>query len=372
MARLPGALLLLLAAMGPALGISLTESDLTRLSTAPTAEGSPSWASDHLLFHVADGALATVDLADSGPKTPREVDGKTWVFDPDPLAASAVRAYSGTLGRIESITEVAVSPDGATLAFISNHRSASPDLWLARADGSSARPLYAEPTAEAAPAWSADGRALWVASQGRLLRVDAETGGAKEVKAVGVSPPIEEYRDPAPGPDGTSLAFVARSAGEVAFDLWVMGTDGSNPRRLTRTAEAEAHPSWFPDGGRLAFQVDGTVSLIGADGTGLEPLRTRPPLGRVARPAVSPDGSAIAVVSDFAGSDDIWLLRLPGGGAPASSPAATAPPAAPSPAPESAPASAPTATPAQPGGGAALALLALFAAGLLLWRPRKT
>lgn len=344
--------------LSPALALTATEGDLTRVSASPGAEGSPSWSGPSTLVYVTPSGLARVDVAAAGAKTPRTFQGRTWVFDPSGLDSATVplRAYSPTQGALEPPAEVAALPGVDGVAAISRHRSVSPDLWVVRSDGT-ARPLYTEPTVESSPAWEPGGGSIWVASQGRLLRVDAATGAAAEVKAAVLETSIVEYRDPAPSPDGSLVAFVGRAAGETSLDLWLMEKGGQNPRRLTHSPQAEGRPSWFPDGKRLAVQVDSGLALVNADGSGFEAVTTRPDLGRMVRPAVSPDGTSIAFVSRFGGSDDIWLLKLPGAPSPSPTPAPT-PAQTPSP-PE------PSPTPKQPGFEAAPALAALAALALL-------
>jgi Tol biopolymer transport system component len=72
-------------------------------------------------------------------------------------------------------------------------------------------------------------------------------------------------QDPVFSPDGRRIAFVSDrnengelSYGDRAFfanELYVAQSDGSRPRRLTRTrALNERHPSWLPSGKRLAYQ----------------------------------------------------------------------------------------------------------------------
>ena len=58
-----------------------------------------------------------------------------------------------------------------------------------------------------------------------------------------------------------------------ANELYVMGADGGNPKRLTVTKGLdEESPSWSPDGGRIAYAREGPASfvrqlmVIGADG----------------------------------------------------------------------------------------------------------
>jgi Tol biopolymer transport system component len=54
-------------------------------------------------------------------------------------------------------------------------------------------------------------------------------------------------------PDGSRIAYVSSEA-DGKGDIWVMQTDGSNPRRVTVRDEAyDYFPSWSPDGSRIVF-----------------------------------------------------------------------------------------------------------------------
>jgi Tol biopolymer transport system component len=70
---------------------------------------------------------------------------------------------------------------------------------------------------------------------------------------------------PVPSPDGRLIAFVSTRSG---FDaVWVMNSDGSNPRRVTERLEDDVHDlsgiAWSPDGSKLAFQA--TLEPAGKD-----------------------------------------------------------------------------------------------------------
>ena len=79
---------------------------------------------------------------------------------------------------------------------------------------------------------------------------------------------------PAFSADGTQIAFVSdrdqngiHRTGEdeeaVANELYVMDADGSNPRRLTTSAELdESSATWSPDGEWIAYAREGPASFV--------------------------------------------------------------------------------------------------------------
>ena len=53
-------------------------------------------------------------------------------------------------------------------------------------------------------------------------------------------------------PDGRYIAFESKRDGN--WEIYVMDSDGSNPRRLTDHPAEDKYPSWSPDGRYIAFQ----------------------------------------------------------------------------------------------------------------------
>lgn len=97
-------------------------------------------------------------------------------------------------------------------------------------------------------------------------------------KSVGPLHPVSVYPltslpgqelDPTLSPDGKQVAFSADS-GTGNFDLFVVGTDGGEPRRLTASADRDLHPAFSPDGQTIAFLRASSAGIevwtIGVDG----------------------------------------------------------------------------------------------------------
>jgi len=114
------------------------------------------------------------------------------------------------------------SPDGKTIAF---SRLADPSLpieeatlYRADADGSQLRALGPEPVRGVSPAWSPDGRRIAFVS-------------------------FADHNGPACPVDGCP------PSGEI----YVVDADGTGLTRLTTSEADDEHPTWSPNGSRIAF-----------------------------------------------------------------------------------------------------------------------
>ena len=117
--------------------------------------------------------------------------------------------------------------------------------------------------------------------------------------------------DPAPSPDGRSVAFASRGW------IWVMDVATGVARRLTRGGGIDARPAWSPDGQAIAFVRDDTrdtrIVWVAAS-TGAELGRVDSP-GIDLDPAFSTDGTKIFYSSAEAaeGALDLWAVDVASG-----------------------------------------------------------
>lgn len=109
-----------------------------------------------------------------------------------------------------------------------------------------------------------------------ILTLMLPTGAVAEKRALTIDDlyRIKNVLDPQISPDGTRIAFTVTSYsledGTSNSDIYVIGSRGGEPKRLTRDPKADWHPRWSPDGRTLLFlssRESGTqVWLLPVDG----------------------------------------------------------------------------------------------------------
>ncbi len=116
---------------------------------------------------------------------------------------------------------------------------------------------------------------------------------------------------------GSKLAFTSNRTG--TYNIYLVNADGSGLRQLTRfRAGNVARPSLSPDGSAVVFQhqdkPEGTwdVWVVGTDGS--KPRNLTPDASDEGAPTWSPDGTKIAFGSNRAGAFDLFVMNPDGSG----------------------------------------------------------
>jgi TolB protein len=152
------------------------------------------------------------------------------------------------------------SPDGQQIAFVSDHNSAMPSLWVMHADGSGRRSLTLpglQAEAVDSMAWSPDGAQLAITmfnepgpTQIALVPMDRSAHQQAHV----LTDLLGGALDPAWSPDGTWLAFAGRDG--YAVEMYAEQADGTSTEKLTSDGLMARSPAWSPDGRHLAYLVN--------------------------------------------------------------------------------------------------------------------
>ena len=219
-----------------------------------------------------------------------------------------------------------LSPDGATMAFVSD-RDFFNDIYIADAvDGEHADKLIKGERSETfeslrflrvGMAFSPDGRYLAFSSKAgerdALYIMDVEDEDIVDAHRFD----LDGIETPSWSPDGRRLVFTGQKAG--TSDLYVVNRDGSGLDRLTNDRYAQRDPVWSPDGKRIAFTTEfgpGTDFDLLAYGDyqiGVLDLESREvtyapdPKGKNINPQWGPDGRTLAFLSDRTGITNIFL-----------------------------------------------------------------
>jgi len=161
------------------------------------------------------------------------------------------------------------SPDGKTIAFVSNISGRS-NIWLVPSEGGWPTQLTVSDQRQARPAWSPDGK--WIAymsdydgdEQWDIFLVSPKSG---EVRNVTNTREIAE-EDPVWSPDGRYLAYMVKPKSSSVFEIDVLDTvlrDVNHITTGTSNDKMNVRPIWSRDGKWIAYtqeQAKGTNSNI--------------------------------------------------------------------------------------------------------------
>lgn len=278
----------------------------------------------HATHQARNGLIAFVNAA----------PGRIWVGAAD---GTGLRKLTTEKGKFDD-WDPQWSPDGSSVVY--DRCADKCQVWTVRSDGSGSRLVSPASEDDGEAAWSPDGKRFaysrWIGvvkgdypEHSEIWTMNATGTGRRSLTSVTDAAPFSasvEY--PSWSPDGTQLVFAVHDsktgANPNAWALFIVGSDGGDPRQLTPWAlNAGGKSDWAPDGTAILFKAisrvhkeHGNLYTIHPDGTGLKQLTHYPEPKTLNAGSFSPDGKWI-VMSRFTGTPypDIYVMRADGSGA---------------------------------------------------------
>jgi Tol biopolymer transport system component len=293
---------------------------------------------------VAEDALGDqVDFAFADPDAPGAADegdeeaqrlADMRDLPPLPQHGDATQIVSQKLGGGGLNIGPSVSPDGSRVVFLSEKDLFAIEMFLADAEtGEIVRRLTKAAVdshmqslqfINSSGGWSPDGRhfafGVIIHGQPAVTIVEAESGDkVREIRFK----ELGEIYTPSYSPDGRSLVFAAIVNGYT--DLFILDLETEQLRRLTSDFYSDLQPSWSPDGGAIAFVTDrfstdlATLSYgnyrLGLIDPSTGEIQAMPVfgVGKHIDPQWAPDGQSLYFVTDVSGISNVYRYEFQGG-----------------------------------------------------------
>ena len=263
--------------------VTLTSTAALTPTTTPTAEPLPEYVSRDLppsrdaraltgrfFFPVFDSSAGTYGIYAANPDgsdreqvvaeasqpdvspDSRRIVYRSWKADNRGLIERAVEG--GDTWRFNTYFESArptFAPDAQSFLFHSREAGQVPAVY--RTVGAEYQVLRREggPIQGESPAWTPDNRFVYKGClDGNCGLVVSNLDGS--FPALLTYDPADT--NPAPSPDGRSVLFMSRRAGN--WDVYRVGIDGTGLTQLTTDTANDGLPTWAPDGESIAFVSD--------------------------------------------------------------------------------------------------------------------
>jgi Tol biopolymer transport system component len=298
----------------------------------------------------AIAALATGTFAFGSPADARtngriawksfvRVDGTWWIYAANPDGSHRRRLTHPASGVHDDLPDW--SPDGSTILFERIFQSGSDlptvadEIMRVNADGTGVRQIGSctgDCVVNDDPQYSPDGRRI---AYTRLMRakpkgslvlgvwvMDSNGSNPRQITQL-TSPAGSEDHEPAWSPDGKSIVFMrlndtAKPTAQQA--VFIVASSGGTPRRITSWKLNAGGPNWSSDGSKILIQSyrdcpcseTSQVYTVAPDGSGLTRLTGT---GKNIEPNWSPDGKTIIYAHQSAtgaGQFDLWSMHASG------------------------------------------------------------
>jgi Tol biopolymer transport system component/DNA-binding winged helix-turn-helix (wHTH) protein len=253
-------------------------------------------------------------------------------FSPDGKSLAFVRVISAVVGEVyivsadggqpkqltfsgEGISNLAWTPDGREIIYSSRYGGKS-NLLRVPVDGGSPQWLSESGNSAQYPAFSLHGNRLaWVRNTDNtdIFRIAINSKTEVKEQSANLIPSTAIETSPRYSPDGKRIAFVSNRSG--SDEIWVSGSEGENPVRLTSfRGPLVGSPSWSPDSRQIVFDCrpEGNADIFTISSEGGQPRRLTTDMAEDIVPSWSRDGRWIYFTSNRSGRLQVWKIPADG------------------------------------------------------------
>ena len=201
------------------------------------------------------------------------------------------------------------SPDGKKIAFVSNRNNVNKDhkqIWVIDTDGKNPIRLT-DGLVDSYPDWSPDGTKIVYDAHLHPEEHHVAPAGITVMDADGKDKRLltREGLHPTWSPDGKRIAFISTVG--VISHVFVMDADGGNRTQLTHDFVRKRLPSWSHDGKRIAYVGDNVIWVVDSDGENPRQLTWHV---TESHPTWSPDSESIAFTSFYRDPEIIGIYTV--------------------------------------------------------------
>ena len=216
----------------------------------------------------------------------------------------------------KTIHSLAWSADGAEIFFVSLRGSSQPNIWRVPASGGEPELIATGNNKDITNlAVSSNGKTIAFVENTQNLdiwRMEKNQTAKNQSEKKFIGSTYNEF-SPDLSPDGSRLIFVSNRNGKA--EIWMSDTSGRNLRQITASEAVIAAPHFSPDGSNIVYfaKEDGNTDIFSISADGGAPKRLTADAAEESLPVWSADGNSIYFMSDRTGEMNIWKMAATGG-----------------------------------------------------------
>ena len=211
----------------------------------------------------------------------------------------------------KTIHSLAWSADGTEIFFVSLRGNNQPNVWRVTATGGEPELIATGNNKDITNlAVSRDGKTFAFVENTLNLDIWRTEKNQPDKKFIGST--YNEF-SPDLSPDGSRLIFISNRTGKT--EIWMSDAGGKNLRQITDSESVIAEPHFSPDGSQITYYVktDGNADIFSISPDGGAARRLTADESEERSPVWSADGASVYFISNRTGEMNIWKMSATGG-----------------------------------------------------------